>query len=85
MRCWLVRAGWRSRLTIEPMMSATTGRKRIEKIDSSHEMATIMTMYPTMRNGSRNETCSVLVMQNCTTPMSEVIFEMMSPLRCSLK
>ena len=38
-----------------------------------------------MRNGSRKATCRVLVMQNCTTPTSEVIFEMMSPLRWSLK
>ena len=38
-----------------------------------------------IRNGSRNDTWRVLGMQNCTTPTSEVIFEMMSPLRWSEK
>ena len=36
-------AGWRSFLTIRPMSSATTGRKRIEKRASSHEMRIIAT------------------------------------------
>ena len=43
MRFWLVLAGWRSFLTIRPMSSATTGRKRIEKRASSHEMRIIAT------------------------------------------
>ncbi len=38
-----------------------------------------------MRNGSRKATCRVLVMQNCTIITSEVIFDIMSPLRWSLK
>ena len=38
-----------------------------------------------MSSGSRKATCSVLVMQNCTTETSLVIFEMTSPLRWSLK
>ena len=44
MRCWLVRAGWRSFLTMLPISSATTGRNSTEKIASSHEMETIITM-----------------------------------------
>ncbi len=43
MRSWLVRAGWRSRLTMLPMSSATRGRKTIEKIDSSHEIMNMAT------------------------------------------
>ena len=38
-----------------------------------------------MSSGSRNATCSVLVMQYWTTVTSEVILEMTSPLRWSLK
>ncbi len=44
MRSWLVRAGWRRRLTMLPMMSATTGRNSTEKRASSHEMAIIITV-----------------------------------------
>ena len=44
MRFWLVRAGWRSRLTMLPIRRATSGRKSTEKMASSHEMAIIMTM-----------------------------------------
>ena len=43
MRCWLCMAGWRSFLTMLPMMRAPSGRKRIEKTDSSHEMENIAT------------------------------------------
>ena len=43
-RFWLVRAGWRSRLTMLPMMTATTGRNSTEKSASSHEMAIIITV-----------------------------------------
>ena len=38
-----------------------------------------------MRKGSRKETWRVLVMQNWTTPTSEVILEMISPFRWSEK
>ena len=38
-----------------------------------------------MRKGSRKSTCRVFVMQNCTIMTSDVIFDMMSPLRWSLK
>ena len=44
MRCWLVRAGWRRRLTMLPMTRATTGRNSTEKRASSHDMATIITV-----------------------------------------
>ena len=39
MRCWLVRAGWRSFFTMLPI-----SRNSTEKMASSHEMATIITM-----------------------------------------
>ena len=44
-----------------------------------------MTMYPMMRKGSRKSTCRVFVMQNCTIMTSDVILDMMSPFRWSLK
>ena len=78
-------ADLRSRLTIEPITSATTGRKITEKIVSFHEIITNAIRKPTIMNGSRNATSSVLVMQNCTTCTSDEIFEMMSPLRSLLK